>query len=126
MQRSKLIEKVQKRKKELDITIENLAKISGLGTRTLNRFFAKEDVRVSTVEKLTEVLGLDLAGNEIISLEDLQKQRANTKALFIASLVQSTSTLEMQGIEKNSIDKIINKFEKQFLEGEYRDRLWVA
>ncbi len=126
MQRSKLIEKVQKRKKELNITIENLAKISGIGTRTLNRFFAKEDVRISTVEKLTEVLGLDLAGNEIISLEDLQKQRANKKALFMASLVQSTSTLEMQGIEKNSIDKIINKFEKQFLEGEYRDRLWVA
>ncbi len=126
MQRSKLIQNVQQRKKALNITIENLAKISGIGTRTLNRFFAGEDVRISTVEKLTEVLGLDLAGNEIMSLEDLQKQRANIKARFMASLVQSTSTLEMQGIEKKNLNKIINKFEKQFLEGEYRDRLWVA
>jgi len=126
MQRSKLIQNVQQRKKALNITIENLAKISGIGTRTLNRFFAGEDVRISTVEKLTEVLGLDLAGNEIMSLEDLQKQRANIKARFMASLVQSTSTLEMQGIERKNLNKIINKFEKQFLEGEYRDRLWVA
>ncbi len=126
MQRSKLIQNVQQRKKALNITIENLAKISGTGTRTLNRFFAGEDVKLSTVEKLTEVLGLDLAGNEIMSLEDLQKQRANIKARFMASLVQSTSTLEMQGIERKNLNKIINKFEKQFLEGEYRDRLWVA
>ncbi len=44
----------------------------------------------------------------------------------MASLVQSTSALEVQGLEKESLDKIISKFEKEFLVGNYKNRLWVA
>jgi len=44
----------------------------------------------------------------------------------MASLVQSTSALEVQGLEQDSLNKIISKFEKQFLQGEYKNRLWVA
>ncbi|WP_046996703.1 hypothetical protein, partial [Aliarcobacter butzleri] len=93
-----------------------------LGIRTVNRFFAGEDVKLSTIEKITNLLGLDFAGNEVIPLKELEKQRA----LFMASLVQSTSALEVQGLKKNSLNKIINKFEKEFLVGQYRNRLWVA
>lgn len=126
MTRVELIKKIQKRKKELNITIENLAKLSNIGIRTLNRFFAKDDVKLSTIEKLTNFLGLDFAGNETIPLKELKQKRAKEKAIFMASLVQSTSALEMQGLEKNSLDKIIDKFEKEFLTGQYQDRLWVA
>jgi len=126
MTRLDLINKIQNRKKQLNISIENLAKISDIGIRTLNRFFAGDDVKLSTIEKITEKLGLDFAGNEIISFEKLQKQRAREKALFMASLVQSTSALEMQGLEQTSLEKIIHKFEQDFLNGQYKDRLWVA
>jgi len=44
----------------------------------------------------------------------------------MASLVQSTSALEMQGLEVDGLSKVIHKFEKAFLLGEYQDRLWVA
>ena len=44
----------------------------------------------------------------------------------MASLVQSTSALEMQGLEEDGLNKIIRKFEKAFLVGEYQNRLWVA
>ena len=44
----------------------------------------------------------------------------------MASLVQSTSTLEFQGLEKDSLDKIIHKFEKEFLQGQYKNKLWVV
>ncbi|MFA5455730.1 MAG: hypothetical protein WC272_10470 [Sulfurimonas sp.] len=44
----------------------------------------------------------------------------------MTSFVQSTSALEMQGLEKNSIDKMIYKFEQEFLSGQYKDRLWIA
>lgn len=126
MRRAELIIKIQHRKKELNITMENLAKLSDVGMRTLNRFFAGDDVKLSTVEKITNILGLDFAGNEIISLNKLKAKRAKEKAIFMASLVQSTSALEMQGLEKNSIDKMIYKFEQEFLSGQYKDRLWVA
>jgi predicted transcriptional regulator len=126
MTRLELIQKIENRKKQLNITMENLAKLSGLGIRTINRLFAYDDVKFSTIEKVTNLLGLDFAGNEVISLKELEKQRAKEKAIFMASLVQSTSALEVQGLDKNSLDKIISKFEKEFLQGQYKNRLWVA
>ena len=126
MTRLELIQKIENRKKQINISIENLAKLSHLGVRTVNRFFAGDDVKLSTIERITNLLGLDFAGNEVIPLNQLQKQRAKEKALFMASLVQSTSALEAQGLEKDSLNKIIDKFEKEFLQGQYKNRLWVA
>lgn len=126
MTRVDLIKKIQNRKKELNITIENLAILSNIGIRTLNRFFAGDDVKLSTIEKITNLLGLDFAGNETVSLKELKKRRAKEKAIFMASLVQSTSALEKQGLEKDLIDKIIRQFEKEFLNGAYQNTLWVA
>ena len=126
MTRQDLLHKVEQRKAEVGITLENLAKLSHNGVRTVHRFFAGEDVKLSTIEKLTNTLGLDFAGNETLSLKELNKQRAKEKALFMASLVQSTSALEMQGLEVDGVDKLIHKFEKAFLVGEYKNRLWVA
>lgn len=126
MTRKDLIQKIENRKKQINITVENLAKLSNLGVRTVNRFFAGDDVKLSTIERITNLLGLDFAGNEVISLKELEKRRAKEKALFMASLVQSTSALEAQGLEENSLNKIIDKFEKEFLQGQYKNRLWVA
>lgn len=126
MTKNDLIKKIKQRKKLLGITIENLAKLSGLGIRTLNRFFAGKDVKLSTVEKITILIGLDFAGNETISLEELKQNRAKEKALFMASLVQSTSALEMQGLDNPALERIINQFEEEFLYGKYYDKLWVA
>lgn len=126
MTRLELIQKIENRKKQINISIENLAKLSHLGVRTVNRFFAGDDVKLSTIERITNLLGLDFAGNEVVPLKELEKQRAKEKALFMASLVQSTSALEAQGLEKDSLNKIIDKFEKEFLQGQYKNRLWIA
>jgi transcriptional regulator with XRE-family HTH domain len=126
MKRIELIQRIIARKKQLGITIENLAKLSALSVRTLNRLLANEDVKLSTIEKLTNFLGLDFAGNEIVPLQELKKQRAKNKAIYMVSLVQSTSTLELQGLDKDQVNNIISMYEKEFLEGEYKNTLWVA
>jgi transcriptional regulator with XRE-family HTH domain len=126
MKRLDLVKQIIARKEQLNITIENLAKLSGVGVRTVNRVLANEDVKLSTIESITNFLGLDFAGNEIIPLDELKKQRAKEKAIFMASLVQSTSALEGQGLSKDSINDIISMYEKEFLEGEYSNTLWIA
>jgi transcriptional regulator with XRE-family HTH domain len=126
MTRLELVQKVKSRKETLGITIENLAKLSHNGVRTVNRFLSGEDVKLSTVESITNVLGLDFAGNKTISLDKLKKQRATQKAIFMASLVQGTSALEMQGLEEDSLNRMIDKFKEEFLTGSYQHRLWVA
>ena len=126
MTRLQLLEKVKARREVIGITMENLAQVSQLGLKTLSRFFAGHDVKLSTVEKITEVLGLDFAGNEVIDLETLKEQRAEQKAIYIISLVQDTSALEMQGLESDDIRYLIEKTKKKFLTGEYQDTLWAS
>ncbi len=110
----------------IGITVENLAQLSGVGSRTINRILQNEDVKLSTIEVLTEFLGLDFAENEVISFKEIQKSRAYEKALFLASIVQGASTLEMQGLEDDGINNIVSMHEKEFLSGEYKQILWVA
>jgi transcriptional regulator with XRE-family HTH domain len=126
MKRLELINKIITRKEELSITVENFAKLSGVGVRTINRLLKNEDVKLSTIESVTNFLGLDFAGNETIPLNELKKQRAKEKALFLASIVQGTSALEMQGLEDDSLNSIIATYENEFLHGSYQDTLWVA
>jgi len=97
-----------------------------LGNRTVTRFFSGEDVKLSTLEKIITVLGLDFAGNEIVDIETLRKNRAKEKAIYIVSLVQDTSTLEMQGLGKSDIKNLISDTKEQFLSGEYRKNLWAS
>jgi len=126
MKRLELINQIIARKEQLGITVENLAKLSGVGIRTINRLLKNEDVKLSTVEHVTNFLGLDFAGNEQVPLNQLKKQRAREKALFLASVVQGISALEMQGLEDESLNRIIASYEKEFLNGSYQDTLWVA
>ncbi|MDD2358321.1 MAG: helix-turn-helix transcriptional regulator [Thiovulaceae bacterium] len=126
MKRIELINQIIARKEQLGITIENLAKLSGVGVRTINRLLKNQDVKLSTIEEVTNFLGLDFAGNEQVPLKELERKRAHEKALFLASLVQSTSALEMQGLEDESLNNIIRMYEKEFLNGSYKNTLLVA
>ena len=126
MRSIELINQIIARKEQLGITIENLAKLSGVGVRTINRLLKNEDVKLSTIEAVTNLLGLDFAGNEQIALQELQKQRARKKAIYMASLVQGTSALEMQGLEADSINEMVSKYENEFLYGDYKNTLWIA
>ena len=125
MTRLELLQKIKDRRKEIGITIDNLSSISQLGTKTVSRFFTGADVKLSTVERITKVLGLDFAGNEVINIKTLKEKRAEEKALYIVSLVQDTSALEMQGLESNEIKSLIEDTKKQFLTGKYKNTLWI-
>ena len=125
MTRLELLQKIKDRRKEIGITIDNLSSISQLGTKTVSRFFTGADVKLSTVERITQVLGLDFAGNEVINIKALKEKRAEEKALYIVSLVQDTSALEMQGLESNEIKSLLEDTKKQFLTGKYKNTLWI-
>ena len=126
MTRLHLLEKIKIRKEQIGLSIDNLSNLSHLGNRTVTRFLAGEDVKLSTVEKVTNVLGLDFAGNEVININTLRDKRASEKALYIVSLVQDTSTLEMQGLENDEINVLFEETKDQFLTGEYQKNLWAS
>jgi transcriptional regulator with XRE-family HTH domain len=126
MKREELVHKVALRRKQLAITLENLATLSNLGYRTIARFFANEDITLSSVEKITNTLGLDFAGNEVIDAQTLKEQRAEVKALYIVSLVQDTSSLEKQGLDEEQVKKLLQETKAEFLTGKYQKQLWSS
>ena len=126
MNRLTVLEKVKKRKEAMGLTLDNIAKLSGLGNRTVTRFFAGEDVKLSTLENITQIMGLDFSGNELVDVDILKERRAKEKAIYIVSLVQDTSSLEMQGLESGAIRELIHDTKEQFLTGEYRKNLWAS
>jgi transcriptional regulator with XRE-family HTH domain len=126
MNRKQLLEKIKLRKIELDMTLNNIAKLSKLGNRTVTRFFNGQDVKLSTLEKITHLMGLDFAGNIILDISILKENRAIEKALYIVSLVQNTSSLENQGLDNSEIEKLIDDTKNQFLTGKYQKNLWES
>lgn len=126
MTRLNLVERISQRRKKVGISLDNVSKLSNLGSRTVNRFFAGEDVKLSTVESITNVLGLDFAGNEILTIDELKEKRAKEKALYIVGLVQDTSALEMQGLENNELNILIEQTKQEFLIGSYKKTLWAS
>lgn len=126
MTRLDLLNKIIGRKQTLGLTDSNIATLSNLGMRTIARFFAGEDVKLSTIEKITNLLGLDFARNEVIDSDTLKRNRAREKALYLVSLVQDTSSLEQQGLEKADLDNLIIQTQNEFLTGKYQKQLWTS
>ena len=126
MKRTQLLEKVKDRKSQMGITLDNISKLSQLGNRTVVRFFSGEDVKLSTLEKITNIMGLDFAGNETTDVKTLKENRAKEKALYIVSLVQDTSALEMQGLESRELNSLLEDTKNEFLYGEYQKNLWAS
>ena len=126
MNRIELLKKVKDRKNSIGMTIDNISNLSKLGNRTVGRFFSGEDVKLSTLEKITNIMGLDFAGNETIDINTLKLNRAEQKALYIVSLVQDTSALEMQGLQSDELNQLIEDTKKEFLYGEYKKNLWAS
>jgi len=56
-----LINIIKERREALQVTQENLAKLSGVGLRTIKQFESgKGNPTLLTIEKLAEVLGLEI------------------------------------------------------------------
>ncbi|MEI6435150.1 MAG: helix-turn-helix transcriptional regulator [Bacteroidota bacterium] len=61
MHQSKIIEAIKERREILRISQENLAELAGVGLRTLKQFeCGKGNPTLKTLEKLSEVLGMEL------------------------------------------------------------------
>ena len=56
-----LINTIKKRREDLKVNQENLAKLSGVGLRTLKQFESgKGNPTLQTIQKIAKVLGLEL------------------------------------------------------------------
>ncbi|PHO10770.1 hypothetical protein CPG37_02700 [Malaciobacter canalis] len=116
--------KIKRRANKVGIDLQNLYKVANLDKKDVIRLLNLDFTSKDSIEKTTQILGLNSYGKEIKSVKQLRKDRARFKAIRVVSMVQDTSSLEEQGLESMAIKRMIVRTGKEFLKGSYSSRLW--
>lgn len=119
-----LCQAIKKRIKEIDVPIEKIAELSNRDKSTVLKVLHGISVPRKDIEATTQALGLSSTGRSIKNPRMVRKARARAKAIKIVSMVQSTSALEVQGLERTKINKMIIRTEREYLDGAYQSKLW--
>ena len=122
-----IVQKLNLRREHLGISQSILADMTGVSLPTIQRFFSEDAGNVSfeTACKIAEILGCTLDTNETVNEQSLLEKQARAKARWLASIVQGTSSLEAQGLNKKSLAGVEENFYHKLLAGSRR-KLWSS
>lgn len=99
---------LNERRRELRMTIPQLARRSGISTATVARVLRGEPtVAVGHVCAVADALGMQVGLRQRVSVDSLLSQAAHRKAKRAAELVQATSALEGQGLSRHQFDAMV-------------------
>ena len=98
---SEIIARIQKRKRELDISVSDLARRSGVSRATVIRILGGEDHEFSfaNLQAILLALGISLDLKEIPA-DQFKDQIATAKANRLVALAQGNAALESQAVSR--------------------------
>lgn len=115
---------LDKRRRQLGITIRALSRISGVPVATVNRVLANPaTVRFEHVAAVGRVLGLDLLNARRVPVKSVLTERARLKAQYVARVVQGTQGLEAAAVDSAGFDRLVQVATDALLAGNKR-KLW--
>jgi len=114
------------RRKALGMSIAALAERSGVSVPTVKRILGGQiaDASFAKVAAIVQALGVSIDLDEI-DTDELCRRQARMKAEQIARLVQGTSALESQAVDRETYNRLVEKSYHELLAGSRR-RLWSA
>jgi len=124
--RAELFAELDLRRRELGMAMGNLAKKSGLSLRTVARILSGDHAHASwaNVTALADALGVTVELRPVANPEDLREQQAQRKAERLVKMVQGTSALEAQAVDKDQIERMKRRTVHELLAGSDR-KLWA-
>ena len=116
---------LQRRRQELGLSYELLARRSGVSRPTVQRILSSRYPTASfaSVVAIGDALGLELRFAPAVSSDQLKQEQAHKKAKKLAALVQGTCGLEGQAVDRASFDAMVEQTTQELLSGSKR-RLW--
>ena len=113
------------RRRELGLSYELLSKRSGVSRPTVQRVLSGNHAEASfaNVVAIAESLGLAVRLDSTVDVRDLKREQAKRKAKKLVSLVQGTSGLEGQAVDKKAIESMVEQTTHELLAGSKR-KLW--
>lgn len=101
---------LDERRRELRMTIPQLARRSGISTATVARVLRGEPtVAMGHACAVANALGMQVGLSPRVSVDSLLRQAAHTKAQRAVALVQATSSLEGQGLSRHEFDAMVER-----------------
>ena len=115
---------LNKRRRQLGITISSLSRMSKVPVATVNRILAEPaKVRFEHVVAVGQVLGVDYTTAKKVPVKRVLRNRALVKAQYVAKVVQGTQGLEAAGLDSDGYQKLVSVAAEALLSGKKR-KLW--
>ncbi len=120
-----LLKSLDVRRRALGLSYELLSKRCGVSRPTVQRILSGRHSAASftNIVAIAESMGLSLSLASEVTPPKLKREQAELKAKRLVALVQGTSGLEGQAVEKEAIVLMIEKTTHELLVGSNR-RLW--
>jgi transcriptional regulator with XRE-family HTH domain len=125
MVNERLFERLEARRKKLGMSHAILAAKSRVSMRTVVRVLSGRHPQVSleNAVAIAQALGLNVAMEEQVGVDELLERRAKEKAAQIVRMVQATSGLEGQAVSREEFERMSRRTVHELLAGSRRN-LW--
>ncbi len=112
-----ILRTLEKRRRELDMPMSVLARHARVGLRTIQRLLSgeAEDANLGTVAAIAYVLGVGLCPKPVAAPRIMRSDAAKRKAKRLAAMVQGTSALEAQAVDRNVMKDIEDRITHELL-----------
>ena len=116
---------LDKRRRVLGLSYELLARRSGVSRPTVQRILTGRQPAASfaNVAVIAEALGLGLRFESRVEPGRLKQEQAERKARSLVALVQGTSGLEGQAVDRGAVESMVEQTAHELLAGPKR-KLW--
>lgn len=120
-----LLKALEHRRRELGISLDLLAERSGVSRLTVYRILTGRHAGASlfNILAIADSLGLALRIDSEVAPQELKQEQAERKAKRLVSLVQGTSGLEGQAVDRQTIATMVERTTHELLTGPSR-KLW--
>jgi len=118
--------RLNERREKLGISCAVLARRVGVSLRTVQRILSGEENNpgLATVTTLARELGVGIRLDEEVDARTIRRRQAERKAERILAIVQGTSALEAQGMDKETRLDLREQTINELLAGSDR-KLWA-
>ena len=116
---------LDRRRRELGLSYELLSQRCGLSRPTVYRILSGHHGAASfaSVAAIAESLGLEIRFHSRVDPRTLKRDQAQRKAKQLVALVQGTSALEGQAVDRRTIEAMVERTTDELMAGSKR-RLW--
>jgi transcriptional regulator with XRE-family HTH domain len=116
---------LDQRRRDLGLSYDLLAKRCGVSRPTVQRILSGRQVAASfsNILAIAGSLGLALRFDSEVAPPELKREQAERKAKKLVALVQGTSGLEGQAVDRETIELMVERTTHELLAGSTR-RLW--